>query len=245
MSLAWHIHRLRAMSMGELVHRLGEKLKKERARVRLEGWARYPGADVLPLPGLRERLLAAPAELRQGIRRAAEALLAGRYSALGVDWPQRRSDDLFPGDVWRLDPVTGGLWPGSEAYCFDIAYRHERQLGDVKYVWEFNRLQFLQPLAAHALLESDAGSLVAIEAAIGSWHAANPPFRGLGWNSGIEVALRAISLLVAISLVGEQLSTRCRLQIGSILHASAAWLQRYPSRFSSANNHLVAELAEL
>ena len=44
--------------------------------------------------------------------------------------------------------MTGGLWPGSDQFCFDIAYRHERALGDVKYVWEFNRLQFLQPLAA-------------------------------------------------------------------------------------------------
>ncbi len=243
MSLTWYLHRLRAMSVGELAHRIAEKARKERARGRLEGWARYPGAEVLPLPGLRERLLAAPQPLRQRIRQAAEIALSGRYSALGVAWPQRRCEQLFDAEVWRLDPVTGGQWPGAEAYCFDIAYRHERRLGDIKYVWEFNRLQFLQPLAAHALLASDTASLAAIEAAIGSWHDANPPFRGLGWNSGIEVALRTISLLVVVSLVGEQLSSDCRRRVGSILAASAVWLGRFPSRFSSANNHLVAELA--
>jgi len=243
MSLAWYIHRLRAMSVGELAHRVAEKLKKERARGRLEGWGRYTGAEVLPLPGLSDHLLTAPDTLRQAIAAAAESALSGRYAALGVAWPSRGSDELFPAEVWRLDPVTGGLWPGAEAYCFDIAYRHERQLGDIKYVWEFNRLQFLQPLAAHALLSSDAASLAAIEAAIGSWYQGNPPFRGLGWNSGIEVALRAISLLVVVSLVGERLSPECRRQVGSILAASAAWLERFPSRFSSANNHLIAELA--
>jgi len=243
MSLGWYVNRLRAMSPGELAHRVGEKVRKSRARVRLEGWARYPGAEVLPLAGLRERALGASTGVRDEIRQAAEEVLSGRFAALGVAWPQRASANLFPAELWRLDPVSGGLWPGAEQYCFDIAYRHERQLGDIKYVWELNRLQFLQPLAAHALLTSDAASLAAIETAVASWHAANPPFRGLGWNSGIELALRAISLLIVVSLVGDRLSSDCRSQIGSILHATAVWLSRYPSRFSSANNHLIAELA--
>ncbi|MBN9308269.1 heparinase II/III-family protein [Devosia sp.] len=244
MSLGWYLKRLRAMSPAELAHRVGEKLGKVVARNRLEGWARYPGAEVKPLPGLCQRVLAAAtAGDREQVRQAAEGVLAGRFEALGVDWPPRQPDDLFPPEFWRLDPVTGGLWPGAERYCFDIPYRHERALGDVKYVWEANRLQFLQPLAAHALLANDGRSLAAIEAAIASWHAANPPFRGLGWNSGIELALRAISLLVVVTLVGDRLSAACRTQVGSILHASAVWLRRYPSRFSSANNHRVAELA--
>lgn len=243
MSLGWYVNRLRAMSPAELAHRVGEKIRKNRARGRLEGWARYPGAEITPLPGLRERVLAAPPELREKIRQAADKVLAGRFAALGVAWPQRAANDRFAAELWRLDPVTGGLWPGAEQYCFDIAYRHERQLGDIKYVWELNRLQFLQPLAAYALLADDIASLAAIEAAVASWHAANLPFRGLGWNSGIELALRGISLLIVISLVGDRLSPACRQQVGSILDATAVWLRRYPSRFSSANNHLIAELA--
>ncbi|TIP77948.1 MAG: heparinase, partial [Mesorhizobium sp.] len=76
-----------------------------------------------------------------------------------------------------------------------------------------------------------------------SWHSANPPFRGVGWASGIEVALRAISLIVIMDLVGDRLGAATRQQVGEILAASAYWLPRFPSQFSSANNHLVAELA--
>lgn len=242
MSLAWYLNRLRAMSPGELAHRVSEKLKKERARDRLEGWARYPGGEPRALPGLRERIMAASPELRDEIRQSAERVLSGRFAALGVEWPEQ-AGELFPPELWRLDPVTVGLWAGPDQYCFDISYRHERQLGDIKYVWELNRLQFLQPLAAHVLLASDAASVAAIEAAIASWYNANPPFRGLGWNSGIELALRAISLLVVTSLVSDRLSLECRRQVASILQATAVWLRRYPSRFSSANNHLIAELA--
>lgn len=241
MALGWYINRLRAMGPLELAHRLGEKIKKELARNRLEGWSRYPSTAVTPLSGLRERLLGAPAELRHEIGEAAAAILAGRFSALGVDWPER-GQDLFPASLWRLDPVTGKLWPAGQ-YCFDIAYRHERDLGDIKYVWEINRLQFLQPLAAHALLSGDERYVLAMEAAIESWFDANPPFQGLGWNSGIELALRAISLLIVDTLVGERLSQQCRDRIGAILHAHAFWLRRHPSRYSSANNHLVAESA--
>ncbi len=62
----------------------------------------------------------------------------------------------------------------------------------------------LPVLAAFWLLSEESAALQAIESAIASWHDANPPFRGVSWASGIEVALRAISLLATLSLVGDQ-----------------------------------------
>ncbi|MCV9965918.1 heparinase II/III family protein [Pararhizobium sp. BT-229] len=244
MVLSWYFNRLRAMGPAEIVHRFGEKAKKTRARRRLEGWERYELPGPLPvLPGLAGNLAAAPAPLRQEIAEAARFILSGHFSALGVEWPQRDISNQFLVDIWRLDPVTGGLWAGSDTYCFDIPYRHERKLGDIKYAWEFNRLQFLQPVAAYAGLTGDRNALDFIETAVSSWYRANPPFRGLGWNSGIELGLRAISLLVVASLCGTSLSTACITQLRALLHAHQVWMSRYPSRFSSANNHLVAEAA--
>jgi hypothetical protein len=244
MSLYWYVNRLRSMSPLELVHRFAEKAKKVRARGRIEGIKHYSFRGPAPvLPGLADNLSKASPSLRQEIADAARFILSGKFEALGVAWPERDLSNPFPLDVWRLDPVTGGLWPGAEKYCFDISYRHERVLGDVKYVWEFNRLQFLQPVAAHAALTGDREALKFIEAAIASWFEANPPFRGICWNSGIELGLRAISLLVVSSLCGAQLSAVAIDQVRSILHAHMVWMARYPSRFSSANNHLVAEVA--
>lgn len=243
-SIIWVLNRLRSMSLPELVYRTGEKAKKIAAKNRLEGWARYENAGPPPvLPGLREHVATLNAEKRQNIAREAEDTLNGRFSALGREWPCRAPDNLFYARLWALDPVTEKLWPEAETYCFDIPYRHERTLGDVKYVWEINRLQFLHPLAAQVLFSSDSRALAAIEAAITSWHAANPPFRGLGWSSGVEVALRAISFLVVSTLAGEKLASETVARIRAILSASLLWLARYPSRFSSANNHLIAECA--
>ncbi len=244
MRLGWYINRLRSMEPAEVIHRLGEVAKKRASKGRHEGWAQYAARGALPtLPGLRDRILSAGPDARDAIAAAASAALAGRFAALGRDWPQRDPQDLFPAELWRFDPVTGGAWPGAEAYALDIDFRHDGSRGDIKYVWEINRLQFLVPLAAEVLLNGNPAALAAIETAVVSWHTANPPFRGVGWASGIEVALRAISLLVAASLVGDQLSEATRRKIGEILSASAFWLPRFPSKFSSANNHLVAELA--
>ncbi|KQS96549.1 MULTISPECIES: heparinase II/III family protein [unclassified Rhizobium] len=244
MSLAWYVNRLRAMSPAEILHRVGERAKKSSARGKIEGWERYQTTGAPPrLAGLLENLKNAPDAVKSEIAAASSFILSGQFVALGVVWPERSGERLFSADVWRLDPVTGGSWPGSEKYCFDIPYRHERTLGDIKYVWEFNRLQFLQPLAADAALTGNRRAVEAIEAAVESWYAANPPFRGLGWNSGIELGLRAISLLIVTTLCGELLSPETVNRIRAILHAHMVWMARYPSRFSSANNHLVAEVA--
>lgn len=244
MDITWYFNRLAAMRPAEVSHRMVEFTRKKTARGRLEGWALYANNGVAPvLPGIAIELDRPTDEVISAVSNAAALVLNGRYAALGVRWPEREPADLFPASVWRLDPVTGAHWPGPEQYCFDISYRKTKDRGDVKYVWEFNRLQFLQPLAAHYHVSRSSSALAAIEAAIASWYENNPPFRGIAWNSGIEVSLRAISLLVAVTLCGGALGDRAITQVRTILAASLFWMRRFPSRYSSANNHLVAELA--
>lgn len=244
MKLGWYINRLRSMEPAELLHRLREKSRKMASRHRHQGWNRYPKSDYhVVLPQLREVVASASPEQRAAVAASAEAVLAGRFNALGRDWPQRQPEHLFPADLWRLDPVTGKTWPDAQTYGFDIDFRHNGQRGDIKYVWEVNRLQFLPVLAAYVLQSGDIEALKTIEAAIASWHDANPPYGGVAWASGIEVAIRAISLIITLDLLGKDLGVTARDKAGQILTASAFWLPRFPSRFSSANNHLVAELA--
>ncbi|WP_420961628.1 heparinase II/III family protein [Brucella sp. IR073] len=244
MKLGWYINRLRNMEPAEIMHRLVEQQRKTVSRYSGGGWQRYGATALNPVfPQWRDALLGATPAQKEAIVRAAQATLEGRFSALGRDWPARDPDNLFHADFWRLDPVTGTLWPGADAYTFDIDFRHFAERGDIKYVWEAGRLQYLPVLAAYLILTGDARAKRAIEAAIDSWHAANPPFRGVSWASGIEVALRAISLIVTLDLAGGNIGGESRRQVAQILAASAYWLARFPSAYSSANNHLVAELA--
>lgn len=244
MKLGWYINRLRSMGPAEMAHRVIEAARTRRSRGRHEGWDRYAAGALPTLPGLRDAVLRADAPLRAAIAEAAAGVIAGSFEALGRRWPEEQVRG-FPAALWRLDPVTGGQWPGPETYTHDIDFRHDGSRGDIKYVWEINRLQQLMPLASHVALTGDAAALAAIERIIASWYDANPPFRGVGWASGIEVALRAISLVFAAALIGDRLSRASGEQLGRILSASAFWLDRFPSLHSSANNHRIAELSGL
>ncbi|MBW6525097.1 heparinase II/III family protein [Sphingomonas sp. RHCKR47] len=233
------------MSVPEVGHRLVEKVLKVLGRKFISGWSKFSVNDIhLPvIPGFSRSIDSAPASLQEEAECAAKQIMAHRFKALGVAWPHF-TFIAGPKSPWHLDPVTGKYWP-AERYCFDIKYRGSTEMGDVKYVWEFSRLQFLQPVALHARLSNNEDAVKFITEVIASWYASNPPFKGVGWSSGIELSLRTISLLIVTSLIGDRLDMRTRILINEILLSHAFWLERYPSRFSSSNNHLVSEQAAL
>jgi len=135
---------------------------------------------------------------------------------------------------WDLDPESGREWPSE--YCFDI----DLQDMDPKPVWELNRLQHLPILAL-----GDVGAVETCRSDMLSWIATHPPWTGIGWAVGIEVACRAVSLALAASALEGQLSGRQVRTLRDSLTAHGWWLQRYPSLYSSANNHRIAELGAL
>lgn len=240
--LAWYYHRLRAMDGAEVAHRLEEAVKRRLSRLEWSGWAAFDKGDgalpaLTPPDGAIDEI---SPELLPTLRDAARTARSDRMSLLGQIWRGARGEARF-----HLDPVTGQSWP-RDVYCFDIDYRSERHLGDVKYVWELNRLQFLQPVAALVAHDGDEGLADFCLEEIESWIDANPPFLGVNWASGIELALRIVSILVVLGLIGtERVKPALRQKIRACLAAHAYWLARYPSRHSSANNHLIAEVGAL
>lgn len=247
MSFKWYINRLRGMSSLEIIHRVKEVGLKALAKHRLEGWSRYEGSgSSCTLPGFVDQIAQANEDEKARIIAAADDFLNGNYEALGVQWPKFDiSSDTELDALWTLDPITKKAWPRVGEYTFDIKYRDNHLMGDVKYVWELNRLQFLQPISAAYHFTKNRKYSDSIERLIASWYRCNTPFRGIGWNSGIELSLRSISLLVASSLCARSLSEFTTTQISNLISAHGFWLHRYPSRFSSANNHRIAEVSAL
>ena len=95
---------------------------------------------------------------------------------------------------WHVDPDDGEVFPQRDAYCFDVSFRHGVNTREIKRIWELSRLQFLVPLAAYAALIGGPSGFELVVALVRSWMDGNPPFRGLNWSSGIELALRVISV---------------------------------------------------
>lgn len=243
--LAWYRGRLAAMSAAEIVHRLVETANKQAARRHNGGWgAVEPFGPLAAIPGIRSRIVASAPHLSAVITREADDIRAGRFCLLGARWPTPSSIPPAP-EFWRVDPGAGEPFPQWDAYAFDISFRHGISTREIKRVWELNRLQFLVPLAVDAVLKNHNESEL-LAGMTKSWMAGNPPFRGPSWNSGIELALRIISVAVALSIIGVDCldSVTCRAAL-RFFFAHLDWIRRFPSLNSSANNHRIAELAGL
>jgi hypothetical protein len=242
--VGWYRRRLVAMSAAELAHRAVEQQRRIVSRWWAPDFPTRLGGNrfVVPaMPWLIEgvRRIGDDAALITAWRSLAVDVCAGRFRLFDKTWPATALPD------WHLDPETGRRWP-SDLYCFDIAYRHATGVGDVKYAWELSRLQYLQPIAALAALTGDAALARLCAQHIESWVDANPPFQGIHWASMIELAHRIVSILVVTGLLGEAtFDQHLTAKIGASLAAHGWWIERFPSRFSSANNHCIAEAAGL
>lgn len=230
------------MPIEELPFRVGEQVQRTLGR-------RPPSAPGLPIAGRTDTGLA---ELIlqwsrvQGVvsywAEQAAAVSQGEISVFG-----RRvgtTPDGLPD--WDVDPLTGYRWP--QDYCFDVslAPKTARHV-EVKYVWELNRLVYLLPMAAHAATQSDDQLSRLCRTHLEVWIRTHPPRRGVQWRSGIELAIRVLVFVLILEMTtsGPEVDSALESQVSRAVAEHAEWIRRFPSRYSSANNHRVAELVGL
>ena len=245
--LAWYWARTAKMDTREIVHRLVEGATKQFSR-RLHARLGRHQADrptsvvarhCRPHAQLSARSRRRDSPRSGGCQSRADSICSAPMAGTRSHAPSSRA-------FWHIDPDDGEVFPQRDAYCFDVSFRHGVNTREIKRIWELSRLQFLVPLAAYAALLATGRSLSLVVGLVRSWMEGNPPFRGLNWSSGIELALRVISVALCLSMIGvERLDEESRQAILQIFFAHVYWLKRFPSLHSSANNHRIAELAGL
>src|SRR6185312_13212505 len=124
-------------------------------------------------------------------------------------------------------------------------------VGDIKYLWEPNRHLQLVTLAQAYALTGEARHAEALAAQLESWLAACPYRMGPNWSSSLEAGLRLVNWALAWQLLGgvdapifrgaagEALRTRWLASV----YQHAEFICGHLSLHSSANNHLIGELA--
>jgi len=238
------------MEPREILHRLIEKAKKLVWRNNLLGWDNFSAVGDGPLIAfskMHERLAEVSSIIgRDALQGLVQQILDGKLEFLGCRWPnniQLWRDGVPTKEFWLLDPIKGNSWPDAGTYCFDVRFRQRNEnFGDVKYVWELNRLQFLHPIAAEIAQSGDNSLARWAFRVVKTWMSANPPYRGINWPSGIELSLRLVSFALLISAVSPSTMTPDEhAMMRRLIAAHGYWLYRYPSLYSSANNHLIAE----
>jgi Heparinase II/III-like protein/Heparinase II/III N-terminus len=210
-----------------------------------------PGeATALPLDVRHERAFVSslPAAARIGVApedasavvRAADAVLAGTWNVLGTPRPDSAEPD------WFHDPVTGRRAPDRQL-AFKIHHRDEAETGNIKQIWEMSRHHHITVLAAAWWLTQEEHYAEVAAGQLRSWWSENPFLTGVHWTSGIEAGIRLISWTWTRRLLDDWPKVSDLFEHNDDAVRQIAWHQEFlaafPSRGSSANNHIVAEAA--
>jgi hypothetical protein len=170
--------------------------------------------------------------------------------ASATQWAHRRASffdlcDVPLGDRinWQRDHSTGMAAP--MRYSGLINHRDATAVGDVKYIWELNRLQHLIPLALASVWTGKDIYKEEIARQTLSWIAENPFMMGVNWKSPLEAAIRLISWAFVFSVTGSKLSDLFNKQIRQAIYQHQYFISKLYSKHSSANNHLIGEMAGL
>lgn len=158
--------------------------------------------------------------------------------------------DQIQEEDWHRDIFSGKHFNRSFAKKINIRKDPERS---AKCVWEINRLQFLMRQALNYRNTKDEKQLRKFISIVQSWKQANPYLSGVNWYSNIEVNLRLIEwflcweVLEADELINNNpaFSDFVKNDWLPLIYQHAVYSYKNPSRFSSANNHLISEYAGL
>jgi hypothetical protein len=228
-TVSWYWHRLRAMDASEIATRVLERARSWSDRLPHRALpALRLDPDDAACPMLPDRG-AAPAVAREAVRATAAAVRAGRWMAFGwkAVWVP-----LPP--PWQCDCTSGSPVPAG---------------AELRNVWETNRWAEIVVLAQHAWLNGAPQDARLAQAWLLDWCEENPPGIGVPWRSAMEAAIRLVNFCWIDALVrGCGDSDLIRVQnalVRLIVPAHARWVWRHRSPGSSANNHLIAELAAL
>ncbi|MBU6533592.1 alginate lyase family protein [Streptomyces sp. NPDC057245] len=238
MSAGWYLRRLSRMGPREVGGRAADAVRRRRWRSARPPCPPVTGARFTAVLPARAVAAVAPDAAKRLVAEA-DRLMAGHVEYFGV-----LRDDLADPDWW-YDPKTGHRAPWG--YAFDVPYRDEEAVGDIKQIWELSRHQYLTVLAAAYAVTGNERYAERVAEHLRSWWASNAPLRGVHWTSGIELGIRLLSWVWVRRLLdgwpgAAALFEDNPVALEQIWHHQR-WLAAFPSRGSSANNHVVAEAA--
>lgn len=241
--LHWYWNRLRCMSTAEVVYRGHQALLARFQHLGLATATKPPPANLTPQPrSFIQSAVALPAERYVG---SADQVVAGCWPVFAIEYSAGEPPK------WNTDPKTGRR--ASLAFGKAIDYRNPSLVGDIKYLWEPNRHLHLVALAQAYRLTGERRYLDTLRTHIESWLDQCPYLLGPNWTSSLELAIRLTNWSVAWHLIdgagnslfadrrGRALLDRWLVAIYQHMH----FIRGHLSRYSSANNHLIGELAGL
>ncbi len=230
--ISWYLNRLRTFSLAEIPYRVCQLLQKKYEAIFVAG-KYWPDVRENKQPRNLCFFTDAPVVYPEVINVFGRTL---SYADTEIDWHK----DVFTGESFDI------------TFAKAINIRSNPSLS-AKNVWEVNRLLFLPQIALNYRSTHDSRYLKQFTEIMSSWIDKNPYLMGVNWYSNIEVNIRLISwfiswqILDADKLAGEDSDFRKFMDEKWLpaIYLHCLYSYKNPSRYSSSNNHLIAEYSGL
>lgn len=232
-NLKWYIHRARIMNIKEIIHRVNIRRYDNKIIKNINIKKIKYKLELIKLPKLN-----IDDNLKVEVIEYADEIIKGKFKIFNLDL------NLNYENKFNLDPITKQAW--DKNYFSKISFRMNNNK-DPKLIWELNKQQYLVSVALAYKVEQNDKYAEYVISEIDKWINENDPYIGINWTSGLEIALRCLSWIFSLSLIGEYLEKK-QLSLDKIIDniiLKTEFLYNRLSLYSSANNHLIGELTAI
>lgn len=228
----WYLNRLKTMSLLEIPYRFKQLIQKK-----IESKF-YAGESISSITIPETKGVLKLDEINASI-------YDNRISIFGKDF------DFFKDELnWHQDIFSGESF--AQTFSKSINIRNNQNLS-AKNVWEINRLQFLIHIAINYRITNEEKYLKRFIEINESWIEENPYLLGVNWYSNIEVNLRLINWFFCWEVlqvdklkgISEKFKEFVETKWLPSIYQHCKYSYKNPSKYSSANNHLVSEYSGL
>ncbi|WP_250812587.1 heparinase II/III family protein [Clostridium swellfunianum] len=229
----WFYHRLKAMSLQEIVFRIKQKQKIKQYEKNFKSNKTVLG---LPLTELKLNNL-------NLVNNKIDAIWT--FSNIEVKYGYDFVVNIFSSDV---DLNKEFSWHGfneikweKDIFSWNIDFKNKDKIGEVRLTWELNRHLFLPYLLLKAKNNNDKMYYDKARALFYSWVDDNFYLRGVNWSSPMEIAIRAYQWLICYAIIKDNDDKKFKKDLIIATINSMKYVSENLSGFSSANNHLILE----
>jgi len=241
-SILWKIKRLSSMSLSEIVNRIIRtlKLKFLGIQIKYRIIKFYDFNKVLKQDDFPINSLEFDPQINKLISEADNYLLH-KWFYFGSYGIQENNFN------WHKDYINN--ISASKKYSFSINHREYDEVGNIKVIWEKNRHHHLTIMSIAFFLTKDEKYAKEVTDQIKNWIKENPFLIGVNWTHPLENAIRLISWIYCERLLRGSVNYDVLFNKESIFWQSVYEHQKFIvktySTGSSANNHLIGEMAGL
>lgn len=237
--IEWYFNRMQAMSIGEILWRVKQKLDQRIEKKRF--YRKHAPVTEIPLSRQLYGLKADIARISMNWDNPDSTMFQKLELFGSFDYERYKS-------FWNAGFQTGSTWP-EDVCSYDIPYSQRGEIGDIRTNWELNRHFQFSALAKSYYVSGDQKYFDEFCTLFQDWNQRNPFLHGVEWTSAMEIAVRVNSWIYTYCFLQKAFDKYGKKDDKQILDSLSCgiltmteYIVRHRARYSSANNHLLVEM---